>query len=60
MVCHRASREVLEARFWDHLAVEGDIVDSFRPKIDFLLYSDAFISYDLQGDDQMPFTAPPE
>jgi hypothetical protein len=60
MVVHGASREVSEARFWDHLADEGDTVDSLRRKIDLLLYPDAFISCDLQDDDQMPLTSPPE
>jgi hypothetical protein len=52
--------EVLEAQFWDHLADEGDTVDFLRRKIDLLLYRDAFISCDLQDDDQIPFTGPAE
>jgi hypothetical protein len=51
MVCHGASRKVLEARFWDHLADEGDTVDSLRRKIDLPLYPDAFIFCNLQNDD---------
>jgi hypothetical protein len=60
MACHGANREVLKAGFWDHLADERDDVDSLRRQIDLLLYPDAFISCDLQGDDQMPLTSPPE
>jgi hypothetical protein len=60
MVSHGASPEVLEVRFWDHLADERDTVNSLRRKINLLLYPDTFISCDLQNDDQMPPTSPPE
>jgi hypothetical protein len=42
------------------LANGGDTVDSLRGKINLPLHPDAFISCDLQDDNQMPFTSPPE
>jgi hypothetical protein len=59
-VYYGASRESLEIRFCDHLADDGDIPDSVRRKIDFLLHPFDMSSYDGFGDDQLSISSDPD
>jgi hypothetical protein len=52
-----SSREPLEAEFWEHLADEGDNVDSVRHKICLLDHPDISGCCDDQQDDQVPPTS---
>jgi hypothetical protein len=52
MVYYGASRKSLETRFCDHLADDGDTLDSVRRKIDLLLQPFNMPSCDDLGDDQ--------
>jgi hypothetical protein len=60
MVYSGASRESLETRFCDHLADDGDTLDSVRPKIDLLLHLFNMSSYDGLGDDQLSISSNPD
>jgi hypothetical protein len=60
MVYYGASRDLLESRFGEHLADDGDTVDSVRQKIDWLLHPDSPPSCDYQEEDQMQPTSDPD
>jgi hypothetical protein len=57
MVYYGASRDLLESRFGEHLADDGDVIDSVHQKIDRLLHPDSFTSCDYQEEDQMQPTS---
>jgi hypothetical protein len=60
IVYYGASRESLQTRFCDHLADDGDTLDSVRRKIDLLLHPFDMSSYDSLGDDQLSISSDPD
>jgi ATP-dependent exoDNAse (exonuclease V) beta subunit len=60
MICYGASRDLLESRFGEHLADDGDTVASVHQKIDRLIHPDSYASCDYQEEDQMPPTSDPD
>jgi hypothetical protein len=60
MVYYGASRESLEAHFCNHLADDGDILDSVRRKIDLMLHPFDMSSHNGLGDDQLSVSSDPD